>query len=373
MTPSVSLTLLLARRLLAVSALLLLARAASADAITPPEPLSHATSGSSSALSLNIDDVIARSAEQEAQEAAKPARPRRPSVGSANGIERARAKPSSSRPKSGSMNDLLNWAIEHSDPDKLEQQAQDAEGMSVEERKAAFEAKFTKEELDRFFGSESNSMKRPIELLQNASTAAEAVTEDQIEQALIVLQEHVEDIDKAGDLNKMGGLTPLVQLLEQRAADPTLVEWCLYTLGTAAAHNPKVQQQQQQASVLEATLKVLQSAPTEPVAAKALYALSAVTGNHHTNIEALHSIGGLQVLEQLVQPGGALLESAKLQRKWVTLVHDLAEASAEWSQWLHGLLLRNSALLGKLLEGEASTDLHDKVLVLVQAMLRRAP
>ena len=86
-------------------------------------------------------------------------------------------------------------------------QAEETAGMSVEERKAAFEAKFTKEvsgasggtaaeaplylqEIQKFFGSESNHMKRPIQVLVNASSAGGStqVEDKDVVEALMSLQ-----------------------------------------------------------------------------------------------------------------------------------------------------------------------------------------
>ena len=96
----------------------------------------------------------------------------------------------------------------------------------------------------------------------------------------------------------------------------------------------QVQQQQQEAGVLEAILEVLKKPAPESVLAKvrlphdedvcllswcvasqAMYALSAITGNHEANIQALLSPSTLYVLEQLMQPGSAYMQSLRLQLK----------------------------------------------------------
>jgi hypothetical protein len=204
------------------------------------------------------------------------------------------------------MNELLNWAIEHSDPEALQQQADEAKTLTVEERKAAFEAKFTKEELERFFGSESNRMSKPIGVLVNATYNSTTLPSDRnITIALQQLQEHVEDIDKANDLHKMGGLTPLLWLLQHRTDAPRITQWVLHTLGTAAAHNPKVQDQMVELGVLDALVTTLSHKPPEHVLAKALYAMSCVCGNHGEAIQQLYVKRGPEALQQLMAVSSA--------------------------------------------------------------------
>ncbi len=67
----------------------------------------------------------------------------------------------------------------------------------------------------------------------------------------------MEDVDKANDLHKMGGLVPLHWLLQHRAGHEGIAMWTLFTLGTAAAHNPKVQLQMLEQGVLVSLVPLL--------------------------------------------------------------------------------------------------------------------
>lgn len=118
---------ILTLRALILPVLLLLVRTACSDTILPtPDPLSSSTSSSNSqAVSLSIDDIISQSADQEAASTAAriarraAAKPKRDESSGSAGIA-PRTKPA--YPKSGSMQDVLNWALEHSDPKKLQEQ-----------------------------------------------------------------------------------------------------------------------------------------------------------------------------------------------------------------------------------------------------------
>ena len=52
-------------------------------------------------------------------------------------------------------------------------------------------------------------------------------------------QVHAEDIDKANDLHKLGGMEPLYKLLAMKVP-PAVTQLALHTLGSAASHNPQV-------------------------------------------------------------------------------------------------------------------------------------
>ena len=50
---------------------------------------------------------------------------------------------------------------------------------------------------------------------------------------------HAEDIDKANDLHKLGGMEPLYKLLAMKVP-PAVTQLALHTLGSAASHNQQV-------------------------------------------------------------------------------------------------------------------------------------
>ena len=98
--------------LMVLSLALLTTQCASDGRVLPTPTQLASTTSDSSALSLSIDDIIAQSASQEAEETAFRK--------SRKGL--SPAQPARQVPKDGSLNSLLNWAIEHSDPSVIKEQ-----------------------------------------------------------------------------------------------------------------------------------------------------------------------------------------------------------------------------------------------------------
>ena len=97
------------------------------------------------------------------------------------------------------LKSLLNWAIEHSDPDKLKKLARDrgggvewSEGVSETVREVASGP------------SEADLMREALVVLADSRARAER------ERALDVLEDLVTQIDNAGDFLKLGGLAALL-------------------------------------------------------------------------------------------------------------------------------------------------------------------
>lgn len=132
------------------------------------------------------------------------------------------------------MNKLLHWAIEHSNPEELQQQAQNAglgeQAESLQQRKKEFEEVM----------AHSKQVPNEAEIMKLSLTIAANSSEDYMTRvhALQLVQELVEDIDLANDLPGMGGLDVLIDcLLEQR----DLQLQALRVIHTAAANNEKFQ------------------------------------------------------------------------------------------------------------------------------------
>jgi len=350
--------------LLVLSLVLLTTQCAPNDRILPTPDQLASPSSTSSAVSLSIDDIIAQSSAQEAQETTI-RKARKP-------VHAARPTPQNG-PKDGSMNSILNWAIEHSDPSVIAEQADAAEKLSVEERKAAFEAKFDKETLAKIFGkSESvKGMSEPIKIIAAATnSSAEEIDTDLLIAALTELQVHAEDIDKANDLHKLGGMEPLYKLLAMKVP-PAVTQLALHTLGSAASHNPQVQALQLSGGLMAQLLQLLLQQPPaeEHVQAKVLYAVSALCGNNAAATESLFSeVSSKDVLSKLLQT-----DSKKLQSKVVSLAHDLAFEHQGWRTWIREWAWGTDGvrIVSKMLGGDEIVDLHDKVLQLLRLLVEQ--
>merc|ERR1719262_1289241 len=67
------------------------------------------------------------------------------------------------------------------------------------------------------------------------------MTEEELENALLRLQEMVEQVDNAGNLHRMGGLEPLLDLATGTQRSANLRTIALWTLGVAVQNNEPVQ------------------------------------------------------------------------------------------------------------------------------------
>ena len=146
----------------------------------------------------------------------------------------------------------------------------------------------------------------------NESTAA---MDTRIE-ALLVLQELVEDLDKAHDFRRLpGGYDVLIALL----AEPPLQEAAAWAVGTAAQNQRELQLYLLELKALPALLSVVRSASVE-ARAKALYAAAGMLRNNPDAQWAFVREDGLEDLLAAVVD----TDAPRLARKVLVLLGDLA-------------------------------------------------
>eukprot|EP00198_Chlamydomonas_reinhardtii_P011534 XP_001700871.1 predicted protein [Chlamydomonas reinhardtii] len=127
------------------------------------------------------------------------------------------------------MEDLLHWAISHSDPAKLAAAAEEAQRVQV--------VKDLKEQRRRVKEpTEADMMREGIDILRRAGAS-----DTELLAALQALQVLVEPIDNANDLHPLGGLSPVVAQLARLAEAPALATAAAHVIGTAASNNPTFQ------------------------------------------------------------------------------------------------------------------------------------
>lgn len=196
----------------------------------------------------------------------------------------------------------------------------------------------------------------------------------------------------------MGGLAPLVQLLQpEQAAE--LQARAAFVLGTAAANNAPFQQQllEQHPETLRLLLQLLASGTgggagdaKAEAAAKALYCLSALLRLSAPARGAFYRAAGLATLQVALRGGAAGSDGSgadgssgvrvtaaglSLQRKALGLLADLAQldggldAAAATGTALQ--LLEAQARLAA--AGQGDLDLQEKALLLLQALLNGRP
>lgn len=133
------------------------------------------------------------------------------------------------------MEDLLHWAVQHSDPEKLKEVIR-----KYQESNLTLKDVYGQDVLDALFVDEGSAMLdlvREVADFQNAS-----VPDEDLEAALERLEEFVEQIDAAGNLHRMGGLAPLLDLGLSADRSPEVCAKALWVLGVATQNNPPVQE-----------------------------------------------------------------------------------------------------------------------------------
>lgn len=216
-----------------------------------------------------------------------------------------------------SLDSMLQWAVGHSDPEKLKAAAVEAQILSPEElEKRRVEIKGLMEDLR--MPSDAELMKIAIADINNSSLSTEGHY-----RALLELLELVGPIDNANDLNKLGGLTALVKELNREEKElRTIAAW---VLGQASNNNPVVQKQIIELNVLPKLMGMVKSSCSEE-AVKALYAVSAIIRNNPDGQAVFYFEGGAHMLQDIMANDSS---DIRLRRKSVSVVADLAEQQFE--------------------------------------------
>lgn len=216
-----------------------------------------------------------------------------------------------------SLDSMLQWAVGHSDPEKLKAAAVEAQILSPEElEKRRVEIKGLMEDLR--MPSDAALMKIAIADINNSSLSTEGHY-----RALLELLELVGPIDNANDLNKLGGLTALVKELNREEKElRTIAAW---VLGQASTNNPVVQKQIIELNVLPKLMGMVKSSCSEE-AVKALYAVSAIIRNNLDGQAVFYFEGGAHMLQDIMANDSS---DIRLRRKSVVVVADLAEQQFE--------------------------------------------
>ncbi|CAN6167616.1 unnamed protein product [Urochloa humidicola] len=259
----------------------------------------------------------------------------------------------------GSLDSMLQWAIGNSDPKKLKEEAADVQKLSADELlKRREEIKELMEKLK--MPSDADLMKIAIADLKNSSSSLE--DHQRALQELLIL---VEPIDNANDLDKLGGLLPVIQELSN--ANEEIRTTSAWVLGTASQNNAVVQNQILGYGALARLVKMGYSTSKEE-AAKALYAISALIRNNVNGQEAFHSENGSAMLQHILVSDSI---DVKLQKKAVFLVTDLADFQLN-SGNPQLPFLSDRLFLKSIVDmlSRFDLDLHEKVLLAIKSILK---
>ncbi|XP_072991990.1 hsp70 nucleotide exchange factor FES1 [Typha latifolia] len=259
-----------------------------------------------------------------------------------------------------SLDSMLQWAIGHSDPEKLKEKASDVQKLSVEELiKRQVEIKELMERLKT--PSDAELMKIAITDLNNSSISLE-----DRQRALNELLILVEPIDNANDLDKIGGLLPVIQELHN--ADPGIRMTSAWVLGKASQNNAVVQNQILAYGALTRLVKMVYSSSIEE-AVKALYAISALIRNNERGQELFYLENGNSMLQEIMTKPNV---DIRLQKKAVFLVADLADSQITNSESLKLPFLSDRIFLKSVVDLTSSSDLdlQEKALLAIRSLLR---
>ncbi|KAK9276392.1 hypothetical protein L1049_005925 [Liquidambar formosana] len=259
-----------------------------------------------------------------------------------------------------SLDGMLQWAIGHSDPEKLKETAQDVQRLTPNELKnRQREIKDLMEKLK--MPSDAQLMQIAIDDLNNASLSVE--DRHRALQELLIL---VEPIDNANDLNKLGGLAVIIQELNN--PDPEVRRSSAWILGKASQNNPVVQKQVLELGALTKLMKMVKSNSVEE-AVKALYAVSTLVRNNLAGQELFYAESGDLMLQDILSNSSI---DIRLQRKAVFLVGDLVEFQLETTSKAELPIFSNRFFLKSVVDLAASTDLdlQEKALTAIKNLLQ---
>ncbi|OAY43789.1 uncharacterized protein LOC110621144 [Manihot esculenta] len=259
-----------------------------------------------------------------------------------------------------SLDGMLQWAIGHSDPEKLKETAQDVQRLSPNELKERqVEIKELMEKMK--MPSDSQLMQIAIDDLNNSSLSLE--DHHRALQELLVL---VEPIDNANDLTKLGGHHAVIRELNH--PDPDIRRVSAWVLGKASQNNAFFQKQVLELGALTKLMKMVKSTSVEE-AIKALYAVSALIRNNLAGQELFYAEAGDSMLQDILSNSSM---DIRLQKKAVFLVADLAESQLENVERAELPFFRNHFFLKSVVNLMASTDLdlQEKALVAIKNLLQ---
>lgn len=132
------------------------------------------------------------------------------------------------------MTQLLHWAVKHSDPEQLKEVLR-----KYKENNLTLKDVYGQDVMDALFINEGSVMKH---LIHQVADFRNASLEDEfLEEALDRLRDFVDQVDNAGNLHRMGGLAPLLELALSPGRSLSTRARALWTLGVSVQNNAPVQ------------------------------------------------------------------------------------------------------------------------------------
>ncbi|XP_015088762.1 hsp70-binding protein 1 [Solanum pennellii] len=202
---------------------------------------------------------------------------------------------------------LLKWSLSHADGTNPPPR-----NLSEEDRRWFMEAMQAQTvDVIKRMKEITLVMQTPEQVLES-----QGVTSQDIEDMLDELQEHVESIDMANDLNSIGGLVPLLGYLKNSHAN--IRAKAAEVVSTIVQNNPRSQQLVMEANGLEPLLSNFTSDSDVTARTKALGAISSLIRHNKPAIAAFRLANGYAGLRDALSS-----ESVRFQRKALNLIHYL--------------------------------------------------
>ncbi|KAG0144071.1 hypothetical protein CROQUDRAFT_660425 [Cronartium quercuum f. sp. fusiforme G11] len=231
------------------------------------------------------------------------------------------------------LNDLLHWAVQNTKPTNsttiasqtsqppLQPNNNPTQLSVIQHHEPKPIKKLDTGVLDAILGrTDAIRMKESIEILINQSIS--------IEQRLLAgeeLEELVQDLDNANDLEVLGIWPKLIKLLSDNDENETIKFHTCWICGTAVQNNPRSQLSFLKHDPIPILLDILNTSKEEDTQAKALYCLSSSLKHATESSNALESFisnSGWDTLNNLLKG-----PSMNLRRKTVFLINSIAMQS----------------------------------------------
>ncbi|KAJ3186878.1 hsp70 nucleotide exchange factor fes1 [Gaertneriomyces sp. JEL0708] len=203
--------------------------------------------------------------------------------------------------------ELLQWSVLHTAT--ANEDAPRREGPPVP--REPIDAKW----LDVILGKEhAVLMKECVETITTSSSNAEKRA------AFERLEELVESLDNANDLEPLRLWAPIIDVLKNENEDEEIRMYAAWTLGTAVQNNPKAQAAFLRANGLEPLLSILRSTSSLSILNKALYTLSSTVRQNPTGFDQAVQLGVFNTLATVLRNG-----DTKLLTRTIFLIRALME------------------------------------------------
>jgi len=278
------------------------------------------------------------------------------------------------------MQSLLNWGIEHSDPERLKELM-----AKYQEKNLTIKDVYGEDVINALFVNEGDEMQKMT--MRVSAFANATITDEDLEASLESLLQFVEQVDNAGNLHRMGGLKPLLELAVYKNSDgntrrnESVRTLALWTLGVAVQNNAPVQNDLFDLGGLTSLLHRLpvcngsgvdefEEAVGEGYCGKLLFAISALVRNNET-IQAIADKEGL--FDWLVDHG-LQHPAAPVAKKALALLDIVLSQNANL-HFLEDLFAKRNAVADALLAHirESDTDAAEKAARLVNRIVSLRP